>query len=345
MFNSLPPPPTPPPAQDLDLSLLLPTLRSSASDEPPLTVKKVISRSLFQPRASFKRTLAFVTTFMVVADPIIVNSLPRSSPPLLVWAVSLSPFLPILLSQTAPSLLPSLFSSISLRSPPTRSRICIHEAGHAVLSHLLGYPSSASISSTSPAVAITPKSSATSLSSALGFSAPPPAPDDGPSRPLPVEEVRSLALISVAGLAAELVFHPSPSFSSLGAYDDLRQLQGFYENSNPALKKQEQERTTAAAVKAAITTVKLHCGLVEALAAELERTERVDDVGEFVRAFVEGGGEVAGSIRERVDSGAPSPLATLVDSARSKIVGDDPLYIALFLAGSFALYAAFNPSF
>jgi hypothetical protein len=157
--------------------------------------------------------------------------------------------------------------------------------------------------------------------------------------------VRSLALISVAGLAAELVFHPSPSFSSLGAYDDLRQLQGFYENSNPALKKQEQERTTAAAVKAAITTVKLHCGLVEALAAELERTERVDDVGEFVRAFVEGGGEVAGSIRERVDSGAPSPLATLVDSARSKIVGDDPLYIALFLAGSFALYAAFNPSF
>ena len=90
------------------------------------------------------------------------------------------PFLPLIVSQAKPELLPSLISSVEFRLRESkRKEVAIHESGHILLAHLLGFEVSSvlftpdSISSTLAAVEFkAPSSSASDMARRLGFDSP-----------------------------------------------------------------------------------------------------------------------------------------------------------------------------
>jgi len=187
--------------------------------------------------------------------------------------------------------------------------------------------------------------------------APPDPKDTWPYRGYTIEEVQSLATISMAGMAAELTYTfsspPTSPTSSIplnknkfkptsgGSYD-LMQLEQIFDQCQTKLTKEEKERITSQALSTSITMLKLYGGVFVDIVDVLMKGETS---GEGIYETIEGCSDKTAekaSTQERITtlvSSLPSYSPSTLPLPTLNIKGDDPLYIAIFIAGAFALWA------
>lgn len=187
--------------------------------------------------------------------------------------------------------------------------------------------------------------------------APPELAETWPYRGYTIEEVQSLAAISMAGMAAELTYTFSSSLTSpssslpqnknkfkptSGGSYDLMQLEQIFDQCQTQLTKDEKERITSQALSTSITVLKLYGGVFVDIVDVLTKGETTR---EGLYETIEGCGDKTAentSTQERITtlvSTPPSSSPSNIPFPPLNITGDDPLYIAIVIAGAFAAWA------
>ena len=144
-------------------------------------------------------------------------------------------------------------------------------------------------------------------------------------------QIEELAILSMAGVASELLFYPQSG--AYGGYADFLQLNSFMANAQTELEGREKENIRLWGVMKAVTQLKLHRGVLHDLKAEFEKGS---SLARCIAVIEESENDVEaaeGAIGEREKEGGDAGI-------RLPIYGDDPLYIAGGLAVTFAVFAS-----
>ncbi|GMH68393.1 hypothetical protein TrLO_g15093 [Triparma laevis f. longispina] len=350
-FNSveaIPPPSTT--RSSSSLTLLLPSFRSKS-----LTSKTLISTALQSPITLQKYSTSALTVILLILVVPITQNLPPQTPLLLAWLLPLTPFSPIILNFVSPSTLPQLLSKLNYNlSPSSKHSILIHESGHILTSLLFGYNVVSEVNKFGEGkTEVLEGNKGKELSDALGFESEGNdylGPDvdieekinyfdqinqiqendprkNWPYRGYTLPEIQKLTIIGLSGLAAELIF---TSKISSGSRSDLYRINEIMNFSEVELNDLERERIIEQGLVWGVTEIKRREGGMKMIYESLKNDETVFEIEEervtekWEEGYVGEGEDV--KIEGRFMEGI--------------ITGDDPLYIAIAVAGAFGVWAS-----
>ncbi|GMH94512.1 hypothetical protein TrST_g10956 [Triparma strigata] len=138
-------------------------------------------------------------------------------------------------------------------------------------------------------------------------------------------EIQSLSVIGLSGLASELIF---TSRISSGSRNDLYTLNRIMEQSQEPLNELDRERIITQALVFCVTEIKRREGGIQMIYESLKNDKEYFEIDEA-------------RVEEKWDEGYIIPKDSKSGlKGLENFTGDDPLYIAIGVAGAFAAWAS-----